>query len=818
EQGGGAGDSRVNIRGADQRNVGVMVDGVPMNDMETGQVYWSNWDGLSDVTRTMQVQRGLGASRLAIPSVGGTVNILTRGIDDAPSVTAHVDFGNNGLQKTYFGFNSGVIGNGWGITAAGARQTGNGWVDQTWDDQWAYFIKVQKRFDKSLITFSMNGAPQSHGQRYTVMPVAILDSAYAAKLGVNVDSFYAANGGGFTTHTQGERGLRYNPDWGFINYSDGQQGKVSGDVNFYNKPLFNLSWFYNANDRLTFSTVAYLSHGYGGGATFKNTPTRDTLSGQYNLTSIYNNNSSTINPVYSTTEHYSSNVLLAAMNNHIWYGLMSTATYRASDNLSLMFGIDGREYKGTHYRMVYDLLGGDYYLDNTAGRDQNQPVGTYMGDPNFQYYLKHKGDKVGYYNDSYVQWEGLFTQAEYVKKNWSAFLTVTGSASQYQRVDHFKKQDITLDDGTIVPMIVGYGETYFTNGTQSEVANYTDIVSQNGDTTFIKNGTSGPVDTLIGAKGYAWGSDAARTAQTKKRTFPGFTIKTGANYNLNDNFNVFMNLGYMNLAPRFNSVFDNNNHSYPAVHQQEVYAAELGFGARFETFAANVNAYYTNWLNKSPAGSPTTTYAGDPYTYDLQGLNTLLRGIEFDANWKPCKKIQIEGLCSFGNWTYNSSGRVYLYDANYVLAESADYSAKGIHLGNSAQTQLSGSIRWSPFKGCYIKPRYTYFARNYADFDPIMLTPVYDNNGNLLRDNRDRESWLAPSYGTLDLNLGYNYEQAIDKDSNRKLNIGFRASIVNILNASYITDARNGVNFDATTATVFMGMGRRFTVGMNVTF
>ena len=55
EQGGGAGDSRVNIRGVDQRNVGVMVDGVPMNDMENGQVYWSNWSGLSDVTRTMQV-------------------------------------------------------------------------------------------------------------------------------------------------------------------------------------------------------------------------------------------------------------------------------------------------------------------------------------------------------------------------------------------------------------------------------------------------------------------------------------------------------------------------------------------------------------------------------------------------------------------------------------------------------------------------------------------------------------------------------------------------------------------------------------------
>ena len=62
EQGGGAGDARVSIRGFDQRNIAVLVDGVPVNDMENGQVYWSNWDGLGDITRYMQVQRGLGAS------------------------------------------------------------------------------------------------------------------------------------------------------------------------------------------------------------------------------------------------------------------------------------------------------------------------------------------------------------------------------------------------------------------------------------------------------------------------------------------------------------------------------------------------------------------------------------------------------------------------------------------------------------------------------------------------------------------------------------------------------------------------------------
>ena len=43
-----------------------MINGVPVNDMENGRVYWSNWAGLSDVTSSMQVQRGLGL--LILPS------------------------------------------------------------------------------------------------------------------------------------------------------------------------------------------------------------------------------------------------------------------------------------------------------------------------------------------------------------------------------------------------------------------------------------------------------------------------------------------------------------------------------------------------------------------------------------------------------------------------------------------------------------------------------------------------------------------------------------------------------------------------------
>ena len=41
-------------------------------------MYWSNWSGMSDIANFIQIQRGLGSSKLAISSVGGTVNFVTK--------------------------------------------------------------------------------------------------------------------------------------------------------------------------------------------------------------------------------------------------------------------------------------------------------------------------------------------------------------------------------------------------------------------------------------------------------------------------------------------------------------------------------------------------------------------------------------------------------------------------------------------------------------------------------------------------------------------------------------------------------------------
>jgi iron complex outermembrane receptor protein len=266
-------------------------------------------------------------------------------------------------------------------------------------------------------------------------------------------------------------------------------------------------------------------------------------------------------------------------------------------------------------------------------------------------------------------------------------------------------------------------------------------------------------------------------------------------------------------------VFDNNNKPYPTVKYQIVKAIEMGVGVRYAAFACNVNAYYTTWENKPPSFTPTISTPDGTFFYDLLGLNTTLKGIEFDGNWKPLKNLQVEAVASFGDWKINSTGSVNLYDnGSYELVDTINYSAQDIHVGDAAQTQLGGAVRYEPFKGFYIKPRYTFFGRHYSNFDPIALAEVKDFNGTVVSDNRDRESWKSPSYGLLDLNAGYEIHEELPGDKNKAIIVSFNLSVNNVLNTKYISDAQNGSNFDASTALVYMGLGRRWNVGMRFSF
>ena len=839
ESGGGSGDSRVTLRGFDQTNIAVLVDGVPVNDMENGNVFWSNWDGLKDITKTMQIQRGLGATKLAVSSVGGTMNIITLGIDQKAQTILKREYGNNNYQSTSLSYNSGLIKNKFGVVFAGSYKTGDGWAQGTWTEAWSYFAKFQWKINsRHLLSLSGNGAPQKHGQRNNKSTIGLYSQQYAEKLGIeNPEANMLVSG--LTTKAVGSRNFQYNPQVGSLN---GDEYNVA--VNFYHKPLINLSHFWSVNDKLSISTVGYASYGRGGGTGALNTLSNDPTSGFVKLDPLFNANANASltqasNAIYSNTEHKSSNIIRSSNNDHKWYGFLTTASYQLDTAFKLTVGLDGRVYRGLHYRSVYDLMGGDYFLNFASsigtGGDNNQIKGYYFPtnptykDPNYKYSMKREGDKILYNYDGIVNWGGAFTQLEYKKNSISAFATATGSFTGYQREDYFAKKDIVIGEQVkgvkkffdyfkdaknenVIDEIVGYGDTllYVSNDNYT-VYNNSNYVFTKGDTTFIvKYNSSGltPIDTtfIVGATRYTNDSKNATYARTKKKWFPGYTLKGGLNYKINTNYNIYANFGILQIAPKFNNVYNQNtvgNIEYNDAAPQKIISQEIGAGVKYKKWAGNVNIYYTIWKNRPVPPQPV---GNDGDFANVNGLDATHIGIEFDGTVKILKNLEFEGALALANWRYNDDKIYYLYDDNGNLLVQDTIFARKVRLGNAAQHQFSGALKYYIVKGLFIKPRYTFFGKNFSNFEITSLTNTKNANKN---------SWQIEDYGILDLTAGYEF-----KYQGLRLNLNFNVN--NVFNQIYINDAQNNAassqGFDANSATVFFGPLRRYVIGIKATF
>ncbi|MEZ4883203.1 MAG: TonB-dependent receptor [Chitinophagales bacterium] len=770
QTGGGDGDARITIRGFNQRNVAVMLDGIPVNDMENGWVYWSNWFGLDLVTQRMQVQRGLGASKLSVPSVGGTINILTKGIDNDKSLKISQEVGNNGFLRSTFGLNTGRLKGGWGISAAGSYKTGDGWVDATFTEGYFYYLRIDKKLGNHLISLSGFGAPQEHGQRPFTTEIAFVDADYARELGVPEESISDPN----TGLTYYDRGRRYNEHWG---YRDGEV--FSTRKNYYHKPQFSLRHSWQANEKLFWSNIAYLSIGNGGGtAPGSSSDGSQSLqrfdNGLYDIEGAIEANQ-LISPF--RPEPVSDRILRSSINNHFWYGFLSTLSYNLSPNVSLSGGLDGRYYRGDHYREIYDLLGGDYFIFRPVL--SNQPRNQYQIDVNKKLY---EGDKIFYDYSSFVRSAGLFGQMEWKKDDWTAFVNVSTAISGYSIEDYMRSKVVELPDTTL---FVSY------------------------DKPLTHNDVTYTVD-----------SPEAQNQKVDWINLPSFTFKMGASRKLGNHHNVFFNTGYLSKAQRFNNVI--NTQRYVAFNEyknERIIGLELGYGYTSPVFSANVNIYNTSWQNKPLESAPTVPIPNADGTIDedservainVPGIDALHQGFEADFAFKPSKKITFEGLISLGNWRWTSSEVAEIYFDGRLI-RSYEFDATGVHVGDAAQTQLGGLLRYEPIKGLYFSLRGTFFDNNYSDFQPEDLKP----ESNSAR----RDSWKLPDYMLYNFHAGYNFRI-------NKTKMGLRFNVLNLFDTVYLSDARNNddfnerptADFDAKSASVNFGQGRRWTTALSVEF
>ena len=428
-QSGAFGDTRISVRGFDQSNTAFMLNGQPINSMEDGKMFWSNWSGMNDIANVVQIQRGLGASKLAISSVGGTVNFVMRSTSKSEGGFAYAGFANDNYLKTTFSYDTGQKDNGWSTSMLLTHWQGDGYSEGTFGQGQTYFLSLgYKMNDKHNFNFIMTGAPQWHDQNFTKSIATYL-----------------------------EKGRKYNNNYGY--YGDRY---LTERRNFYHKPVFNLNWDYTIDDKSSLSTVLYASTGNGGGTGGRGQRIRtDEGYIDYDAIYAYNNSTSGAGGNFAAEGGY---VTRASMNMHNWLGLVSNYETELSDNLSFNVGADLRTYYGEHFRIVENFHGLTSWQENIRLRDQNNNHDTYGTYGTYKYVIATESmganpwdatftnfdedQKIAYSNDERISYGGLFTQLEYAKDDFSAFFQGSVSQTMYQRWDHYQYADQSLIDGT----------------------------------------------------------------------------------------------------------------------------------------------------------------------------------------------------------------------------------------------------------------------------------------------------------------------------------------------------------------------------------
>lgn len=785
-QGGGAGDARINVRGFNQRNIAIMINGVPVNDMENGWVYWSNWDGLGDATSSIQLQRGLTAVNLATPSIGGTMNILTDPAANSKGIKYKQEVGNDGFLKSTLIVNSGLIDGKFAFNGAIVRKLNDGLVNATWTDAWSYYLGVSWNVnEKNRLELYVLGAPQRHGQNLYKQNIAVYDKKFAEniidKSMKNRDSDNDSVSDWNTYFNKFyERGRRFNQNWSTI--SDEYNGKQAvGDKtfdrydesflnereNFYHKPQVNLNWYSDLSEDINLYTILYYSGGLGGGTGLDGDYYRRDANGEIgdndwkyyegpspymldlNETIRMNAGPAGTYSIDKDSIHKDDGQSLAVLrnsrNNQWTIGAISKINYKLSDELQSTVGIDWRTAEIEHYREVRDLLGGQYYLSS-----DNQFIEGLDS-------LKI-GDKFDYDFTNMVDWYGAFVQTELMNGPITAYGMIGLSTIRYEYTNHFVTSEVDSISGEPDP---------------------------NSGKLMQKS------DWIIGGQ-----------------------VKGGISYRFNPKIQFYGNAGYVSKVPIFDAVINDKTGDLINNDGNEKFISlEVGSNLNLIRNKLNVksNLYYTLWKNRTVTDSEYDQITGDEGIIVITKMNAQHYGMEVEATYQPFSLLRIDAAASVGNWKTISNADALYKDYGNAPDSAFTIYVKDLKTGDAPQTQVSVVASLFPIKGLTSQGVLRYYANHYADWLATNRT-----------DPQDRaQSWKAPDYSVIDFHMTYTLPRIIDN-----VDIRIFGHVFNVLNQVYVQDAvdnsqynaftGDGKNHKADDAEVFLGLPRTFNTGFSI--
>ena len=270
---------------------------------------------------------------------------------------------------------------------------------------------------------------------------------------------------------------------------------------------------------------------------------------------------------------------------------------------------------------------------------------------------------------------------------------------------------------------------------------------------------------------------------SEKLQHPGYNIKAGANYNINELHNIFVNAGYYSRQPFFDDLYLNySNEVNTDVGNEGVLGLELGYGFRSQYIDIDLNGYYTSWTDRQIR--QTGDYNDDGNRDDVALFENVAEthaGVELEFEAKPIRTLSIRGFASVGSWQYAGDVNAKMWDANRnPIGGDEILYLDGVKVGDAAQTTFGLMAGWKIIKGLSVDLDYRYYASLYAAIDPEDFNDT-DHQGSL----------ELPSFGLMD--AGVSYMLPLKK----RQSLNFRFNVNNLLNTQFISQSDSNIHPDA---------------------
>ncbi len=648
------------MRGYDSEYENAYIEGVPVNDGESGRAVYGEWGGLNDVFRNREYLNGIEPGRFSIGTLGGSTNFTTR----ASKQRKQTKFSYSLSNRTYtnrlmFTYSTGLMDNNWAFTVSGSRRWANeGYIEGTFYNAYAYFVGAEKKINaRHSLALTAFGSPTERG----------MNSA-------STQEVYDLTGTNY-----------YNANWGYQN-GDKRNARVRNS----HEPKIILSHYWTLDEKTTITSSLAYSFGKTGTTSlnwynandprpdyyrnlpnFQQDPTvpidpflqseiikawqNDASRSQINWDKLYQVNY--LGNLNGEQAHYIIENNITAQNQ--WF-LNSHINKQINDHNTFSGGVELSHYKGAHYKVMDDLLGGEYWvdIDQYSQRDFEMDTLMLQNDLNDPNRVIKEGDKFGYNYALFSNVANLWALEQFSFARIDAYAGAAISASQYWR------------------------EGYMRNG-------------RNPDNSYGKSSVNSNLN---------------------------FTLKAGGTYKITGRHYFTLNAAFITRPPLLMNAYispRNGADLVSGLKDEKIFSGDLSYILRFPNFNGRITVYETYFQDHCEI---TRFYHDDLQTFVNMALNNQDRvhqGIEFGAEGKLSSTLKAVGVVSFGNYRYTSRPEATInYDNGTAEDVTETIYAKNFYLGGTPQFASSLGLRFNK-NYWFIDVNGNYYDKIWLDFNPL---------------------------------------------------------------------------------------------------